>query len=60
MPSRKELVAHGRTDEQIACEIGADVVIFQELNNLVKCVSEFNDKIVGFDVSVFSGSYITR
>ena len=59
MPSRKELVAFGRNDSEIAQEIGADAVIFQGLEDLVECVKGFNGNITGFDVSVFSGCYLT-
>ncbi|GAA6042764.1 hypothetical protein JCM8097_007465 [Rhodosporidiobolus ruineniae] len=59
MPSRKELVAHGRTEEQISDYIGADLCIFQTLPDLVQSCSQFNPAIKQFDCSVFTGEYVT-
>lgn len=59
MPSRDELVAYGRTVEEVAAEIGADRLIFQELQDLVSAVRKGNDKLTGFDCSVFDGEYVT-
>ena len=59
MPSRKELVAYGRDHEAIASAIGADLVIFQSLSDLVDSVRQFNPAITSFDCSVFTGDYIT-
>ena len=59
MPSRTELVAHGRDCESIATEIGADLVIFQTLADLEASVRQFNPSIIRFDCSVFTGEYIT-
>ena len=55
----KELVANGRTAEQVADEIGADLVIYQTLEDLKKCVSGFNKDIVDFEAGVFTGEYVT-
>ncbi|KAJ3228017.1 amidophosphoribosyltransferase [Clydaea vesicula] len=59
MPTRHELVAYNRTENEIAVEIGADEVIFQDLQDLVESVSQFNVNLKNFDVSVFNGCYIT-
>lgn len=59
MPSRTELVAHNRTTAEVATAIGADLVIFQTLPDLVKSVQQFNPKIPTFDCSVFTGEYVT-
>jgi amidophosphoribosyltransferase len=59
MPSRKELVAHGRDSEAIATAIGADLVIFQTLPDLVESVQHLNPSIKQFDCSVFTGEYVT-
>jgi amidophosphoribosyltransferase len=45
MPSRQELVAYGRTNEQIAEEIGADGVIYLELDKLIHSVQKFQPSI---------------
>ena len=59
MPSRRELVAYGRTIPGIAKEIGADLVIYQTLPDLVASVRQFNPGIVTFDCSVFTGEYVS-
>ena len=59
MPSRSELVAHGRDTKAIAEAIGADLVIFQTLSDLVAAVQQFNPDIKTFDCSVFTGEYVT-
>jgi amidophosphoribosyltransferase len=55
----KELVAHGRTPEEVAKEIGADKVIYQTLEDLKKCVGGFNPEITEFEAGVFTGEYVT-
>ncbi len=59
MPTRDELLATNRTDEQIAAEIGADALIYQDIDALVRDVGQTNPAINGFDASCFNGSYIT-
>jgi amidophosphoribosyltransferase len=59
MPSVQELIANGRTAEQIAEEIGADRLIYQDLRDLVDAAHEGNPKISEFDTSCFDGRYIT-
>lgn len=59
MPSRSELVAHERTVPEICAEVGADLVIYQTLPDLVGSVRQFNPSISTFDCSVFTGDYIT-
>lgn len=59
MPSPQELVAHDRNEDEIAEEIGADLVIFQKLPDLVKSCTDFNPDIKTLDCSVFTGEYVT-
>ena len=59
MPSREELVAHNRTTPDVAAAIGADLVIFQTLPDLVASVRTLNPAIEHFDCSVFTGEYVT-
>jgi amidophosphoribosyltransferase len=60
MPTRNELLATGRTDDEIAREIGADAVIYQDLDALIAAVRKAdNPAIQGFDSSCFNGEYIT-
>lgn len=61
MPVKEELIGHGRTEEQIEKEIGADWLIYQDLEDLVKAVvpSDEDVKDHHFDCSVFDGIYVT-
>jgi len=60
MPAASELVAHGRTDEEIAAYIGADRLIYQDLKDLINAVKKKGCSTVScFDTSVFNGKYVT-
>jgi amidophosphoribosyltransferase len=59
MPSRDELLATGRSDEEICQEIGADALIYQDLDALVDDIKASNPKIKHFDCSCFDGKYVT-
>jgi len=59
MPAASELVAYGRTDDEVCREIGADKLIFQDLSDLIKAVHRGNRKLQGFEDSVFTGKYVT-
>ena len=59
MPSRDELLATDRTDEEICQEIGADALIYQDLDALVAGVKLSNPSIQDFDCSCFDGKYVT-
>lgn len=58
MPSRHELVAHGRTIPEIAEELGADFVVYQEVEDLKAAILEGSD-VKDLDMSCFDGRYIT-
>ncbi|MFZ2289703.1 MAG: amidophosphoribosyltransferase [Halopseudomonas yangmingensis] len=59
MPSAHELIAHDRTTEEVAELIGADWLVYQDLEDLVETVREGNPQIENFDCSVFTGEYVT-
>ncbi len=59
MPSPREFVADNRSIEEITREIGADWLIYQDLDDLIQAVQQGNDKIKQFDCSCFDGEYIT-
>ena len=59
MPTRDELIATGRSDEEIAREIGADQLIYQDLPALISDIRSVNPRVVNFEDSCFSGKYIT-
>jgi amidophosphoribosyltransferase len=53
------LIASFRTDDEICREIGADALIYQDLEALKAAVREVNPAISQFETSCFDGSYIT-
>ncbi|MFA7097842.1 MAG: amidophosphoribosyltransferase, partial [Gammaproteobacteria bacterium] len=59
MPSAHELIAHGRTTEQVAKAIGADRLVYQDLEDLMYTVRKRNPRLERFDASVFNGEYVT-
>jgi amidophosphoribosyltransferase len=59
MPTRTELIATGRTEEEIAREISADAVIYQDLDALKAAVQMANPRLQQFECSCFDGRYIT-
>ncbi|MFZ2989121.1 amidophosphoribosyltransferase [Ideonella sp.] len=59
MPTKEELIAHGRTMEEIREFIGADALIYQDVDAMKRVVGALNPAIKGFEASCFDGSYIT-
>ena len=59
MPTRKELIAHGRSDEEICEAIGADALVYQGIDAMKADVRGFNAAVTGLEASCFDGHYIT-
>ena len=59
MPSRRELIAHGRTDDEICAAIGADALVYQGIDVMKSDVQGFNAAVTGLEASCFDGHYIT-
>lgn len=59
MPAVDELIAHGRTESEIAQTLGADKLIYQDLEDLEQAVRKRNPALSRFDNSVFTGDYVT-
>jgi amidophosphoribosyltransferase len=59
MAATNELIASGRTDEEVANEIGADWLIYQDLDDLIASTQEGNPTIKNFEMSIFDGNYPT-
>jgi amidophosphoribosyltransferase len=60
MASHEEFVAHNRTIAEITEIIGADWLIYQDLEDLIKAVHKGNKEVKQFDCSCFDGVYITK
>jgi amidophosphoribosyltransferase len=59
MPAANELVAHNRTVDEVCQEIGADRLIYQDLEDLIEAIRKGNPKLNRFDSSCFNGDYVT-
>jgi amidophosphoribosyltransferase len=59
MPTRAELIAHTRGEDDIRREIGADALVYQRLEDLTRAVRDCNPAITRFESSCFDGHYIT-
>jgi amidophosphoribosyltransferase len=59
MPTRAELIAAHRTEEEVAREMGADALVYQDLEALKDAVRLANPRLASFETSCFDGHYIT-
>lgn len=61
MPAKEEFIAHNRSTEEVAQAIGADWLVYQDLDDLVEaCLEGAPTSVEGFDCSVFTGKYVTN
>ena len=59
MPAAHELIAHDKTEQEVCEEIGADKLIYQDINDLIDAVGKGNRSIKHFDTSCFTHEYVT-
>src|SRR3954466_3462221 len=59
MPTRAELIAAHRTEDEVCREIGADALIYQDLEELKDAVRRANPRLANFETSCFDGIYVT-
>ena len=59
MPTSSELVAHGRTVEEVRAVIGCDALIYQDVEGMKRAIGSLNPSLDGFDASCFDGVYVT-
>ncbi len=59
MPAANELIAHDRSVSEICEAIGADGLIYQDLDDLISSVRELNPDLTNFETSCFNGHYVT-
>ena len=59
MPTRAELIAAHRSEDEVGAEIGADALIYQDLEALKDAVRMTNPKLATFETSCFDGVYVT-
>lgn len=59
MPTPNEFIAHDRNEEEVGKLIGADWLVYQQIEDLVESAQQGNPQISRFDCSVFDGQYVT-
>ncbi len=59
MPTPQELVAHGRSVEEVRQLIGCDALIYQDVDAMKQTIGSLNPALAGFDASCFDGIYVT-
>ncbi|MBC7490437.1 MAG: amidophosphoribosyltransferase [Glaciimonas sp.] len=59
MPTRGELIAYGRNNEEVCREITADALVYQDIDALKRSISDINPALRNFEASCFDGHYIT-
>ena len=59
MPTRGELIAHGRNDDEIRLAIGADALVYQQVEDMKLAVCNVNPRLSNVEASCFDGKYIT-
>ena len=59
MPTHDELIAHNRSVEQIRVYMGADALIYQDVDAMKRVVHQLNPQVTGFEASCFDGEYVT-
>jgi amidophosphoribosyltransferase len=59
MPSVNELIAYNRSADEVAETIGADWLVYQDIEDLIASAQKGNDSVTKFDTSCFTGEYIT-
>ena len=59
MPTRDELIAYGRTTEEVCREITADHLVYQDIESLKRAISDVNPELKNFEASCFDGIYVT-
>jgi amidophosphoribosyltransferase len=59
MPTRNELIAHGRTEEEVCQEITADALVYQDVDALRRSIMDVNPALKSLEASCFDGVYIT-
>jgi amidophosphoribosyltransferase len=59
MPTASELIAHNRSVEEIRKFVGADALIYQDVDAMKRVVSALNPQLQGFEASCFDGHYVT-
>jgi amidophosphoribosyltransferase len=58
MPTRRELIAHGRSIEQIAAELSADHLVYQSVAGMNRAILDGQSTVTELEESCFTGEYL--
>lgn len=59
MPTRDELIAYGRSEEEVRREITADALVYQDIDALKRAIAVVNPALQTLEASCFDGIYVT-
>ena len=59
MPTRDELIAHNRDEDEVRIAIGADRLVYQDVASMLASVSDINPALSRLEASCFTGVYVT-
>jgi amidophosphoribosyltransferase len=59
MPTRSELIAYGRSVDEVCREITADALVYQDVDAMKRSISDVNPALRSIEASCFDGNYIT-
>lgn len=59
LPKEEDLIAYNRNDDEIAKELGANKVIYLDIEDLKNSLISINPNINNYELSVFDGKYIS-
>jgi len=59
MPTRSELIAYGRSEEEVCREITADALVYQDVAAMKRSISDVNPRLKNIEASCFDGFYVT-
>jgi len=59
MPTRAELIAASKSEDEILRAIGADALVYQDIEDLKRAIRDCNPALERFEASCFDGVYIT-
>ena len=59
MPTRSELIAYGRSEEEVCREITADALVYQDVSAMKRSISDVNPRLKNIEASCFDGFYVT-
>ena len=60
MAAKSELIASGKSNEEIKTYLGCDNLVYQDLEDLIASVKDLNPNLDDVERSIFDGHYLTE